>query len=226
MKKVLWLLAVMSLLTIVPALAANAAATNSTADDPEIKYTRAIEGRAADILKTLAMTDRQAEARVHDVIIAQYRSLRAWHDANDAKLKAAKGDTNATAQIQAPLKTLHHEFIQKLSADLTSAQVEAVKDKMTYGKVKVTYDAYCEIIPTLTDTQKTRILDWLKAAREEAMDAGSAEEKSAIFKIYKGRIANYLSKEGVNEGKARKEWSAKQKEKAAAAQTEATAPGK
>lgn len=193
--------------------------TNLTPEQVEANYTQAIEGRAADILKILSLSDTNKAAKVRDTIVAQYRSLRAWHDANDDKLKAAAKDTNAVAQIQASLKTLHNQFISKLSGNLTPAQVDAVKDKMTYGKVQVTYDAYNEIIPGLNDVQKARILEWLKEAREEAMDCGSSKEKDAVFKKYKGKIANYLAKEGVNETKARKEWGEKQKAKTAAATT-------
>jgi hypothetical protein len=73
-----------------------------------------------------------------------------------------------------------------------------VKDKMTYGKVKVTYDAYCKQNPTLTDEEKAHVLALLKEARELAMDGGSAEEKTAIFGKYKGKINNYLAARGHN----------------------------
>jgi len=86
---------------------------------------------------------------------------------------------------------------------------------MTYGKVKVTYDAYCEIVPNLTEAQKTRILDLLKEAREEAMDAGSSDEKSAVFKKYKGKINNYLTAEGHDVKQAYKDWGEKQKSQTA-----------
>jgi hypothetical protein len=217
MKKIFLLLASAAL-----AASSLAAETNSTPADVEAKYTAAIEGRTADILKVLALTDADQTAKVHDAIIAQYRALKAWHDDHDAPLKLSAKDTNATGQIRASLKIIHDSFIAKLSASLTPEQVEQVKDKMTYNKVKVTYDAYCEIIPMLTDAQKAHILATLKEAREEAMDGGSADEKSAIFKKYKGRIANYLAKEGVDETKARKEWGAKQKAKTPAI----TAPSK
>ena len=210
MKKIILLAALSAL-----ALIADAAETNSSPEQVEAIYTKAIEGRTADILKVLALTDAGKTAKVHDAIIAQYRALKAWHDENDAKLKASAKDTNAVANIRASLKTFHNGFIAKLAEHLTPAQVEQVKDKMTYNKVKVTYDAYCEIIPTLTEAQRAHILTTLKEAREEAMDGGSADEKSAIFKKYKGRIANYLSKEGVDETKARKEWDAKRRVKAA-----------
>lgn len=185
--------------------------TNATPAGAEANYTKAIEGRAADILKILSLSDTNKAVKVRDAIVSQYRSLRAWHDENDARLKESARDANAAAPIQSSLKTLHDRFISELSENLTPAQVDQVKDKMVYGKVQVTYNAYCEIIPNLTDAQKAKILEFLKAAREEAMDCGSSREKDAVFKKFKGRIANYLIREGVDEQKARKEWSEKQK---------------
>jgi ATP-dependent Lon protease len=172
--------------------------TNPTPAQVEAKYTAAIEGRTADILKVLALSDTNQAAKVHDVIIAQYRALNAWHDANDAKLKAARKDPDATAQIHASLKTLHDEFLSKLAENLTPDQIEQVKDKMTYGKVQFTYAGYCSQYSNLSETNKQEILKMLKEAREEAMDGGSAKEKTAIFLRYKGKINNYLSKQGIH----------------------------
>jgi Protein of unknown function (DUF3826) len=202
-----------------PAFAAKekpaATETNLTSEQAEANYTQAIEKRTADILEVLALSDTNQAAKVHDAVIAQYRSLRAWHDANDDRLKQAAKDTNVVTQIQASLKALHDPFILTLSNNLTPTQVEQVKDKMTYGKVKVTYDAYLEIVPGLTDTDKARILELLKAAREEAMDCGSSKEKDAVFKKYKGKINNYLSTNGHDVAQAYKDWGAKQKARAA-----------
>lgn len=175
-----------------------AAETNSASGPNEANYTRAIEGRTADILKTLALTDTNKVAHVHDVIIAQYRALNAWHDANDPKLKTARSDTNAVAQIRASLKTLHDDFLSKLGQDLSPQQVDQVKDKMTYGKVQFTFAGYLAQYPDLSEANKQKILELLKEAREEAMDGGSAAEKTAVFQRYKGKINNYLSKEGIH----------------------------
>ena len=172
-----------------------------TAVGAETNYTRAIEGRTADILAVLELTNSAAKEKVHDVIVAQYRALRAWHDANDPKLKAAKGDTNAVAQIRSSLKTLHDQFIAALSAQLSPEQVEKVKDKMTYGKVQFTYAGYLAAYPDLTEENKRKILELLKQAREEAMDGGSADEKTAVFQRYKGKINNYLAKQGIHPDK-------------------------
>ena len=174
-----------------------AAETNLTAEQ-EANYTKAIEGRTADILKILALSDTNKVTKVHDTIIAQYRALNAWHDANDAKLKAARADTNAVAQIRASLKTLHDQFLAHLAENLTPEQVDAVKDKMTYGKVQFTFNGYVSQYPNLSEENKQKILEMLKEAREEAMDGGSAEEKTAVFQRYKGKINNYLSKQGIH----------------------------
>jgi len=193
MKKTI-LIAAVALLTV----AAFAAETNSTPGSTEAKYTAAIEGRTADIMKILALTDADKTAKVHDAIIAQYRALNAWHEENDAKLKASAKDTNAVAQIHASLKTIHDAFITKLSENLTPEQVEKVKDKMTYGKVQFTFAGYMAAYPNLAEEHKQKILELLKQAREEAMDGGSADEKTAIFQKCKGKINNYLSKQGIH----------------------------
>ena len=178
-----------------------AADTNSSPADVEAKYTAAIEGRTADILKTLALSDTDKAARVHDAIITQYRALNAWHNGNDAKLKAAKGDTNAVAQIRVSLKALHEAFLSQLAENLSPGQIDTVKDKMTYGKVQFTFAGYVAQYPDLSETNKDEILTLLKQAREEAMDGGSAAEKTAVFQRYKGKINNYLSKQGIQKQK-------------------------
>ena len=144
----------------------------------------------------------------------QYRALRAIHDPRDAKLKEAP-DEAAKAKIKADadaaLKKLHDEFVAKLSKDLSPEQVEKVKDKLTYNVVNVTYSAFQDMLPQLTEEQKAYILAQLKEAREIAMDQGSSKEKHAVFGKYKGRINNYLSKQGYDLKQANKEWAERRK---------------
>src|ERR1039457_6726010 len=195
MKKKITLSILAAGLVVVSAFAAE---TNSTPEQIEAKYTAAIEGRTADILKFLSLGDTNKAAKIHDIIIAQYRALNAWHNANDAKLKATKADTNAVTQIRASLKGLHDDFLSKLAENMTPGQIEQVKDKMTYGKVQFTFAGYVAQYPNLSDANKAAILKMLKQAREEAMDGGSAAEKTAVFQRYKGKINNYLSKAGLH----------------------------
>ncbi len=188
-------------------LALSAAQTNETApakspEEIEAAYTQAIEKRVADILAVLELKEPAKTNSVHDVLTAQYRTLRDWHDANDAKRKAAKGA--AADQFKASVKTVHEKFLTALSAELTPEQVEKVKDKMTYGKVQFTYTGYLNEYPNMSEPNKQRVLELLKDAREEAMDGGSSDEKSAIFNRYKGKINNYLSAQGVSSPKKMK----------------------
>jgi hypothetical protein len=185
------------------AFSGRAADTNMTPEQVEAKYTATIENRTADILKVLSLDDTNKVAKVHDAIMAQYRALNAWHSAHDAELKASKGDTNAVAQIRSSLKALHEKFLVALAENLSTDQIEKVKDKMTYGKVQFTYQGYVVQYPNLSDENKAEILRLLKEARENAMDGGSANEKTAVFTRYKGKINNYLSKQGLHPEKAK-----------------------
>jgi Spy/CpxP family protein refolding chaperone len=174
---------------------------NAAPGQLEAKYNAAIEGRTADILKVLSLTDTNKAVKVHDIIITQYRALNSWHGTNDVAVKAARSDKEKTAKIHATLKVLHNQFLAALAQYLTPDQIDQVKDKMTYGKVEFTFKGYCAQYPNLTDSNKQQILKLLDDAREEAMDGGSAKEKTAIFQRYKGIINNYLSKQGLHPGK-------------------------
>jgi hypothetical protein len=183
----------------------------ASAQDKEAAYTKDIEKRTTAILALLDVKDEAKVKGVHDAIMSQYRFLRDWHDTNDSKLKelVKKNDDAAKAEIEkirATLKMQHDKFVGELAANLTADQVDKVKDKLVYGKVQVTYNAYCDMLPKLTEEQKGKILDMLKQAREEGMDGGSSEEKSTIFRKYKGRINIYLNSQGIDTKQAEKEW--------------------
>lgn len=188
--------------------------------DRETLYSARLEDRAADMLKALGLTNAAAAGKVHDLIITQYRVMRARDALIDAQLKAMGQEinfTNRAAKLADESKQLHDYFFGKLAGLLTPEQVEKIKDKLTYDKAKITADAYTAIVPGLTETEKAKVLEWLKAAREEAVDGGSAPEKSAIFQKYKDQINAYLNANGHDVAKAYQDWEAKQ----AAAKTNA-----
>jgi Spy/CpxP family protein refolding chaperone len=208
-------------LAILPAVVLAAEPTTQpSAEDAEAAYTKMINKRVDGHVKALSLNDPAKEARVHDIIVSHYRQLRNWYDttgkelaAIDKKLKdAAKANTPADGlarqaeELRTTLKPIHDGFLAKLSSELTPEQVDVVKDEMTYKLVHVTYNAYCDMIQTLTAEQKSRIMEWLIEARETAMDGGSSEQKHAVFGKYKGRINNYLSKEGYDLKKETKDW--------------------
>ncbi|HEY2880871.1 MAG TPA: DUF3826 domain-containing protein [Pirellulales bacterium] len=203
------------------------AADEKPADSKEAAYTQAIEKRTQDILVLLEIKDPTKLAKVHDAIIGQYRALNDWQTAHEAKLKelkahppkaestdttadgkpadakkaAAKAAEDQTKTDMEARAALHKEYLAKLEAELTPEQIEKVKDKMTYNKVEVTYKAYCELTPNMTDADKAQVLSLLKDARELAMDGVNSKEKDDIFGKYKGKINNYLASQGKSVGK-------------------------
>ncbi|HEU6447984.1 MAG TPA: DUF3826 domain-containing protein [Verrucomicrobiae bacterium] len=181
----------------------------------EALYNRSVENRTQKILEVLKLTDPAKSNYVHAAIVAHYHALRARDEAIDAELANLQKGSTAWSQARVEMfpemsKPLHDRFVAKLSQDLTPEQIEKVKDKLTYGKVEFTYDAYCQIVPNLTDEEKAKILAWLKQARDEAMDGGSADEKSAVFQQYKEQINHYLDSRGHDVAKAIGEWNEKQ----------------
>ena len=121
-------------------------------------------------------------------------------EAKNEALKAAENEKDAA------LYRSHFAFPANLSLFLDERQIEAVKDGMTYGVVKVTYDSHLDMIPTLKDEEKAQIYAWLVEAREFALDAENSNKKHAAFGKYKGRINNYLAKRGYDLKKEREEW--------------------
>lgn len=207
--------AVASALLVIHVASAQETSPPISIADREAAYTEAIEKRTADILTALKIEDAAKSKKVTDVILAQYRILRTRDDAIDTMIKLMAVDEAAADKLRASYtQTLtppvHANFVAKLGAELTPDQLDTVKDKMTYGKVKVTYDAYCDIIPALTEADKAKIMELLKRAREEAIDGGSAAEKSRIFQKYKDQINAYLDANGHNVAQSYKVWEAKQ----------------
>ena len=84
---------------------------------------------------------------------------------------------------------------------------------MTYRVLPITFAAYLDMLPRLTNEQKDTIYYWLQVAREQAMDAGSSEKKHAVFGRYKGKINNYLSAAGYDMKKEGEDWQKRIKER-------------
>jgi hypothetical protein len=144
--------------------------------DPEAATPRHITKRANDVI-AFASVDANKADRVREVLINQYRSLRTVHDRADAELKTTDdaGDkATIKADADARSRKLHDEFVAKLRADLTPQQVEQGQGQADLQRRHVTYDAYCDELPQLTERRKTYIRAQLVEAREIAMDQGPA----------------------------------------------------
>lgn len=205
----------MSLLFLSGWISAGAVDLNKENRDP--KYVESIVNRSQKIVDKLGLTDAKVAEDVCNVIANRYFELNDIYEIRDAKVKAVKesgvtGDAKNEAlkaaenEKDAALYRSHFAFPASLSLFLNEEQIEAVKDGMTYGVVKVTYEATLDMIPSLKEEEKVQIYAWLVEAREFAMDAENSNKKHAAFGKYKGRINNYLAKRGYNLTKEREEW--------------------
>ena len=205
----------MSLLLLYGWISAGAVDLNK--ENRDLKYVESIVNRSQKIVDKLGLTDAKVAEDVCNVIANRYFELNDIYEIRDAKVKAVKesgltGDAKNAAlkaaenEKDAALYRSHFAFPASLSLFLNEEQIEAVKDGMTYGVVKVTYEATLDMIPSLKEEEKVQIYAWLVEAREFAMDAENSNKKHAAFGKYKGRINNYLAKRGYNLTKEREEW--------------------
>lgn len=210
MKKIFLLL--LSLATVTQ-IEAQTVALNS--EGRAADYVNSILGRAKKVTDALAITDTEKGTNVRNIVANRYFELNDIYAERDSLKKNASTLTGsqkkaatelAEAQKDSKLYRSHFAFDANLSLYLDASQIEKVKDVMTYNVVKVTFDAQCDMIPTLKDEEKAQILAWLKEAREFAVDAESSKMKHAAFGKYKGRINNYLSKRGYDLTKEREDW--------------------
>jgi len=193
------------------------ASAQSPEEQQKAGYKKAIAERSAKIVNSLSITDPVKYSQLVSVIADQYFALNTIQEKNEAAVAVIKKDTTEKAKQTIALKLqeekkstevlqLHNGFIAQLKGNLTEEQADKVKDGMTYNVFPLTYKAYQEMIPSLTAVQKDKIYNWLKEARELAMDAESSDKKHAVFGKYKGRINNYLSAEGYDVKKEGEEW--------------------
>ena len=77
-----------------------------------------------------------------------------------------------------------------LAANLTPEQIDAVKETLTHGQAKHTFDTYHQIIPELTAEDDKFIMAELNAAREDALDVKNADELGPVFSRTKRRSRN------------------------------------
>ena len=180
-------------------------------------YRKVIYGRSENIVKTLDIQDKVKYDFILELIATQYIDLGVINDAfaakeNEIKASSLSAEEKTQAKDLALLKqrdaltAKHFYFVNQLNANLSPEQIEKVKDGMTMGVYPVTYKAQLEMIPSLTDEEKTYIRAALMEAREYAMDCSDSKAEHAWFGKYKGRINNYLAKRGYNLTKEREAW--------------------
>lgn len=184
----------------------------------DLEYIKVTNERAAKIVEKLALNNKEKETAVSNIVAQQFRDLSKIHDGRDAEIKKIKDNTalakekqnekidKLKAKADKDIDKLHKTYLKKLGTQLNEAKITEVKDGMTYGVLPITVAGYNDMLPNLTKEQKEYIYNALVEAREHAMDGGSSKEKHGWFGKYKGRINNYLSKQGYDLNKESTDW--------------------
>ncbi|HVU36663.1 MAG TPA: DUF3826 domain-containing protein [Opitutaceae bacterium] len=176
-----------------------------------------LDKHTAPVLKALKLSDSTQVAAVRSAVEAHFQAVDVWHRRVDSRLDALWADwskartpphqdeTKAAAigakidAIYGTFQRQHDAFIRQLAAVLPPSGVETVEDALTRTPgLKRTYDAYLEIVPTLTESEKAHIHATLVVARDEALDTLSKKEQIALFKKQKVKVQEYIQSEGYD----------------------------
>ncbi|WP_207515174.1 DUF3826 domain-containing protein [Longitalea luteola] len=164
--------------------------------------------KAAEWSAGLKLTDGDKEKRVTTAITAHLIAIRDWNNTHPfttvpAGINPATGnklselDRQIIANSAMPA-SIHKDLMDVLNKELTPEQVEYILDQYTIGKVAFTLKGYQAIVPDLKPEEEKKILEYLKQAREQAIDYKSMKQISAIFEIYKTKCEQYLNNNGRN----------------------------
>ncbi|HEU4903649.1 MAG TPA: DUF3826 domain-containing protein, partial [Flavisolibacter sp.] len=179
-----------------------------TGEEAKAKSDEEVNKKAAEWVAGLAFTDAAKAQRVMSAIAEHLKAVRDWHNEHPAATvpaginpatgnKLSELDRQVIASSAIP-NTVHAELMTALQTELSPAQLEAVLDNYTIGKVAFTLKGYKAIVPDLTADEEAKILGYLKQAREQAIDYKSMKEISAIFEIYKTKCEQFLNSNGRN----------------------------
>lgn len=164
--------------------------------------------KANEWVSTLQLNDTVKSQRVATAITEHLKAVRDWNNTHPATTvpaginpatgnKLSEMDRQIIAMSAMP-SSVHQNLMNALNADLAPEQVEKILDKYTIGKVDFTLRGYKAIVPDLTVEEETKILGFLKQAREQSIDYKNTKQISAIFEIYKTKCEQYLNSNGRN----------------------------
>ena len=179
-----------------------------SAADAKTKSDLELQKKAAEWVTDLKLNDVSKEEKVKAAIATHLKTVRDWHNGHPpatvpAGINPATGnplselDRQIIASSAMP-KSVHESLMNVLKTELSPEQVESILDKYTIGKVAFTLKGYKAIVPDLKPEEEAKIVEYLKQAREQAIDYKNMKEISAIFEIYKTKCEQYLNSNGRN----------------------------
>lgn len=197
-----------TLLTISLLMSQTVTAQEVLNSDADLKANAELEKKAAEWTAELEVGDAAKEKKVSETIATHLKAVRDWNNSHPFTTvpaginpvtggKLSELDRQIIANSAMPA-SVHEELMKGLKNELNNEQVEKVLDKYTIGKVDFTLKGYKAIVPDLTKEEEAKIVEFLKQAREQAVDYKSMKQISAIFEIYKTKCEQYLNSNGRN----------------------------
>jgi hypothetical protein len=175
----------------------------ATAVDP--KFEESIERRAGETVAEMKLTDAAKAERVKERFKQHFRDIQSWdvaHGKDRAETFNAlrKDKENATLQAKldgynAQLQAMQSKFFEEMDAQLTPEQVELIKNRLIGGRYEHNLRGF-QAEYDLPPEEWAKVVAMWQQARDEAMPLGTAAAKDQLFAIYKGKVNNYLSKQG------------------------------
>ncbi len=159
-----------------------------TADNPA--FAPVAEKRVAGIMSTLALSDAAQAARVKQHVLNFMVTTKNAYEGN----APLTGDALRAALVQARTTLYAALDAEKLTDD----QLVTIKNGLSANHFAINYNAFVDLIPALTDEEKTYIRTQLATAFDEAILLNEGSEKGALFHKVRGRINNYLSQRGYD----------------------------
>jgi hypothetical protein len=170
-----------------------------------------IDQKVTRIVESTQITDAGKIDKVKSIVSEWLGVMSSWHKEHDAELARLWGAWNAARavvpkdefpgeviahridDVYASLKPAYETYIKRLSAELTPAQIDAIKETWSRSPgMTRTYNAYLEIAPELSEKDKQVIHDRMQQAREAAMLTDSDREIVAIYKRHKVKVEQYI----------------------------------
>ncbi|PRD54132.1 DUF3826 domain-containing protein [Sphingobacterium gobiense] len=176
------------------------------------------------LMQTLTLSDEWQAEQVRNLLAYQYQKMDEIYakkksettTMEQASLDGTAKEDRAMAiwkESKAALDTQRDKLFEKLALLLTETQIELVKDEMTYNGFQKELSRFEELLPQLTDEHKAAIIEYLKEARENALNVLTNRERNQWFTKYRGRANNYLSKQGYDLRKATEDLERRTKER-------------
>lgn len=171
----------------VPAARAGDLAEPIPAEDPA--FAPVAERRTEGIMKELEFDDADRAARVRRLV----RNFMV--DTKNINEGSTVPDDQKRGRLEQARATLYAGFDAE---KLDDAQRLAIKNGLSANHYRINYDAFLNLVPALTDEQKRYIHEQLADVCDEAILLNSGSAKGELFIDRRGRINNYLSKEGYD----------------------------